>query len=39
MINVEEIFQSQNEYEIKKAVTEIFADLINHNATLWFINW
>lgn len=36
MINVEEIFQSQNEYEVEKAVTEIFADLINENMTTVF---
>lgn len=38
MINVEEIFQSQNEYEVEKAVTEIFADLINEKAILVFID-
>lgn len=36
MINVEEIFQSQNEYEVEKAVTEIFADLINENVAFIF---
>ena len=36
MINVEEIFQSQNEYEVEKAVTENFADLINENVAFMF---
>ncbi len=36
VINVEEVFKSQNEYEIKKAVTEIFVDLINENVALIF---
>lgn len=36
MVNVEEIFKSQNEYEIKKAVTDIFVNLINENLTVKF---
>lgn len=36
MINVEEVFKCQNEFEIKKAVTEIFADLINENVAFIF---
>lgn len=31
VVNVKEIFKSQNEYEIEKAVTEVFVDLINEN--------
>lgn len=36
MVNVEEIFKSQNEYEIKKAVTDIFVNLINENLAVKF---
>ena len=36
VVNVEEIFKSQNEYEIQKAVTEVFVDLINENVALIF---
>lgn len=38
MINVEEVFKSQNEFEIKKAVTDAYVDLINEKATLDFID-